>query len=105
MVCNSAEWAIALGNRGCVACSLARDSRRRVRYFASMLTMADAPRIDIFDADLVAADLQTIAKQHVGHERELRTDVAQRLKSGLAEGHAAAEALLLRDRHGRRCAE
>ncbi len=70
-----------------------------------MLTMADAPRTEIFDADLVAADLQRIAEQHVGHERELRTAVAQRLKSALTEGHAAAEALLLKDRHGRRCAE
>ena len=35
----------------------------------------------------------------------MRTAVAQRLKATLTEGRARAEALLLKDRHGRRCAE
>ena len=42
---------------------------------------------------------------HAGNERELRTAFAQRLKAALVEGRAAAEQLLLKDRHGRRCAE
>ena len=37
--------------------------------------------------------------------RELRSAVAQRLKRALIEGRAKAEQLLLKDRHGRRCAE
>ena len=44
-------------------------------------------------------------EEHAGRERELRTAVAQRLKAALAEGRARAEQLLLKDRHGRRCAE
>ena len=35
----------------------------------------------------------------------MRTAVAQRLKSALAEGRAGAEQMLLNDRHGRACAE
>ncbi|MPZ58589.1 MAG: [protein-PII] uridylyltransferase [Rhizobiales bacterium] len=59
----------------------------------------------VFDGDSVAADLARLAATHSGNERELRTAVAQRLKTALAEGRAEAEALLLRDRHGGRCAE
>jgi [protein-PII] uridylyltransferase len=59
----------------------------------------------IFDAGAIAADLDELAKHHAGRERELRTAVAQRLKAALMQGRAAAEQLLLKDRHGRRCAE
>ena len=40
-----------------------------------------------------------------GNERELRLAVSRRLKAALVEGRAAAERLLIKDRHGRRCAE
>jgi [protein-PII] uridylyltransferase len=73
-----------------------------------MLSPADtAPHAaaDVFDTDAVAAELETIATRHVGNERELRSAVAQRLKTALAEGRAAAERLLLKERHGRRCAQ
>lgn len=60
---------------------------------------------DLFDAREVAADLERLAKEGRGGERELRTAVAQRLKSVIAEGRALAEQWLLKDRHGRRCAE
>ena len=46
-----------------------------------------------------------MAKTHAGRERELRTAVAQRLKLALTQARARAEQLLLKDRHGRRCAE
>ncbi|TMJ05213.1 MAG: [protein-PII] uridylyltransferase [Alphaproteobacteria bacterium] len=59
----------------------------------------------LIDTDGVAADLARLAQQHAGRERELRTAVAQRLKSALTEGRAAAEEMLLADRHGRACAE
>ena len=45
------------------------------------------------------------ARSYAGRERELRTAVAQRLKAALTEGRAGAEQMLLKDRHGRRCAE
>ncbi|MEA2991002.1 MAG: [protein-PII] uridylyltransferase, partial [Alphaproteobacteria bacterium] len=73
-----------------------------------MLTPAAHPppgAAELFDAAAVAAELAVLAKHHGGHERELRTAVAQRLKAALATGRAAAEQLLLKDRRGRLCAE
>src|SRR2546423_1482338 len=72
-----------------------------------MLSPADpAPRgTALIDTDAAAADLAQLAAEYSGRERELRTAVAQRLKSALAEGRAAAEQMLLHDRHGRACAE
>jgi [protein-PII] uridylyltransferase len=61
--------------------------------------------VELFDYRAVAADLEKLAAVHAGHERELRSAVAQRLKSTLIEGRAVAERLLLKDRRGRRCAE
>ncbi|MGH6875498.1 MAG: [protein-PII] uridylyltransferase, partial [Aestuariivirgaceae bacterium] len=52
-----------------------------------------------------AADLEKLATEFGGRDREMRTAVAQYLKAALIEGRAKAEELLLKDRHGRRCAE
>jgi [protein-PII] uridylyltransferase len=61
---------------------------------------------ELIDTRAVAADLEKLAKRGKGgNERELRTAVAQRLKAALVAGRAKAEQLLLKDRHGRRCAE
>jgi [protein-PII] uridylyltransferase len=60
---------------------------------------------DLIDSRAVAADLEALAKRHSGAERDLRSAVAQRLKAALVEGRAKAEQLLLKDKHGRRCAE
>ena len=72
-----------------------------------MLTIAQATRgaADIFDARKAAADLEKLVAEFHGRERELRTAVAQYLKAALIEGRAKAEELLLKDRHGRHCAE
>src|ERR1700736_335697 len=59
----------------------------------------------LIDTDAAAADLARLRAQYAGRERELRTAVAQRLKISLAQGRAGAETLLLKDRHGRTCAE
>jgi [protein-PII] uridylyltransferase len=66
-----------------------------------------APRSssELIDARAVAADLEKLVKTHGDNERELRSAVAQRLKTALIAGRAKAEQLLLKDRHGRRCAE
>jgi [protein-PII] uridylyltransferase len=61
--------------------------------------------VDLIDPGTLAADLKELAKTHAGRERELRTAVALRLKSVLTDARARAEQLLLKDRHGRRCAE
>ncbi len=60
---------------------------------------------DLIDSRAVTADLEKLARAHNGNERDLRTRLAQRLKAALIEGRAKAEQLLLKDRHGRRCAE
>jgi [protein-PII] uridylyltransferase len=72
-----------------------------------MLTIAQARRgsVDIFDARKAAADLEKLVAKFDGRERELRTAVAQYLKAALIKGRAKAEELLLKDRHGRHCAE
>src|SRR5215472_7094974 len=59
----------------------------------------------LIDPAAIAAELRALAATYEGRERELRTAVAQRLKAVLNDGRARAEALLLKDRHGRRCAE
>ncbi|NVO14865.1 MAG: [protein-PII] uridylyltransferase [Rhodoplanes sp.] len=63
------------------------------------------PASELFDVAAVAADLDELARDYPGRERELRSAVAQRLKIVVAEGRAKAEELLLADRRGRRCAE
>jgi [protein-PII] uridylyltransferase len=60
---------------------------------------------ELIDARAITADLDKIAKAHAGNERDMRTALAKRLKDALADGRAKAEQLLLKDRHGRRCAE
>ncbi|MGA7959903.1 MAG: bifunctional uridylyltransferase/uridylyl-removing protein, partial [Xanthobacteraceae bacterium] len=61
--------------------------------------------VELIDAAAIVADLKTLAATYAGRERELRTAVAQRLKTALMQARKQAEALLLKDRHGRRCAE
>ncbi len=72
-----------------------------------MLDTQRSPRTDVelIDSAGVVADLKALAKTHAGRERELRTAVALRLKSALTQARSRAEQLLLKDRHGRRCAE
>ena len=60
---------------------------------------------DLIDARALTIELEKLLKAHTGSERELRSVLAQRLKVALADGRAKAEQLLLKDRHGRRCAE
>jgi [protein-PII] uridylyltransferase len=64
-----------------------------------------SPHREVFDSEAVSADLERLAHSHSGRESELRAAVAKLLKSALMDARAAAEQLLLKDRHGRRCAE
>src|ERR1700685_2366755 len=72
-----------------------------------MLDTQRSPRteVELIDTAAIVADLKALAKTHGGRERELRTAVAQRLKAALTKARKDAEQLLLKDRHGRRCAE
>jgi len=58
-----------------------------------------------FDTARVTAAIDALAEQHAGREDMFRTSMAQFLKGELVAARAAAQAMLLRDRHGRRCAE
>ena len=60
---------------------------------------------DLIDSRVIIADLEELAAAKRGNDIELRAAMAQRLKAALNEGHDKAERLLLKDRHGRRCAE
>jgi len=61
--------------------------------------------VELIDTAAVAADLKALTQSHPARDRDLRAAVGMRLKSALAEGRLRAEELLLKDRHGRRCAE
>lgn len=64
-----------------------------------------ARNAELVDSAAIVADLDRLAESHAGRERELRTALAQRLKAALTQARAVSEQLLLKDRHGRRCAE
>ena len=72
-----------------------------------MLDIQRSPRSasELIEPPALAADLKVLAERHAGRDRELRAAVAQHLKAALTQARARAEQLLLRDRHGRRCAE
>ena len=59
----------------------------------------DGPLLDV---DGVVADLDTLARKH--SDRDLRSAVAQRLKTAVNDGRSEAERLLLHERDGHRCA-
>jgi [protein-PII] uridylyltransferase len=61
--------------------------------------------VELIDSASITADLKALAETHRGRDSELRTAVAQRMKSALTQSRTRAEDLLLKDRHGRRCAE
>jgi len=58
-----------------------------------------------FDSTAIAATVDALAEQHSGREDMFRAAVAQFLKAELVKARVAAQEQLLKDRHGRRCAE
>lgn len=60
---------------------------------------------DRFDTARITAAVDALAEKHQGREDTFRTATAQLLKAELIAARAAAQAILLKDRHGRRCAE
>src|SRR6476660_1579680 len=69
-----------------------------------MLTPPDqSTRKPLFDADAIAAELEELVPHYEG-QKERRIAVAMRLKRALADARKAAEANLLKDRLGLRCA-
>src|SRR5690348_3921401 len=73
-----------------------------------MDTIVKQPRSDSetrFDSARIAAAVEALATQHAGRDDVFRAAVAQLMKAELAAARGAAQRLLLKDRHGRRCAE
>src|SRR3979490_3074610 len=60
---------------------------------------------DRFDTARVSAAVDALAAQHAGREDLFRSATAQLLKAEMMAARATAQAVLLKDRHGRRCAE
>src|SRR5262245_34437240 len=90
------------------ACRAHGDTPPGLRYpDDAMLTPTDqaSRATEVIDAGAIAAELAGLVDVHAGNERELRLAVSRRLKAALVDGRAAAERLLIKDRHGRRCAE
>src|SRR5215470_1685606 len=58
----------------------------------TMLNVIEQSRAasELLDTRALAAELDRLAGAHKGHERELRTALAQRLKQALAQGRADA---------------
>src|ERR1700750_3111041 len=58
-----------------------------------------------FDTQRITAAVSALAEKHAGREDVFRSGVAQLLKAEMIAARAAAQAQLLKDRHGRHCAE
>src|SRR3569623_826645 len=70
------------------------------------VTTEHKPEVDDrFDTARITAAVDALAEKHQGREDAFRTAVAQLLMAELSASRAAAQAILLKDRHGRRCAE
>src|SRR3981189_358663 len=71
----------------------------------SVLTQARPQADERFDTARITAAVDALAAQYAGREDVFRSTLAQLLKAELIAARATAQAVLLRDRHGRRCAE
>src|SRR5262249_28812259 len=58
-----------------------------------------------FETERITAAIDALAEKHARGEDPFRSAVAQLLKAELMAARAKAQEILLRDRHGRRCAE
>src|SRR5215208_4607741 len=71
----------------------------------SLVTSAHPDADDRFDTARITAAVDALAEKHSGREDVFRSALAQLLKAEMIAARDTAQAVLLRDRHGRRCAE
>src|SRR6202521_1323008 len=71
----------------------------------NVVTQAQSEADERFDTARVSAAVDALAVTHAGREDLFRSATAQLLKAELMAARATAQAMLLKDRHGRRCAE
>src|SRR5271156_2784885 len=87
---------------------MSRDSAGHVLYrnrMDSVVKQARPEADERFDSARIAAAVDALAEKHSGREDVFRSSVAQLLKAELIAARATAQKVLLKDRHGRRCAE
>src|ERR1700716_3537157 len=71
----------------------------------SVVTPARSEADERFDTARITAAVDALAAKHAGREDVFRAAMAQLLKAEMIEAREVAQVVLLRDRHGRRCAE
>src|SRR6185295_14986038 len=71
----------------------------------SVVTEGREEADDRFETARITAAVDALAEKHVGREDVFRTALAQLLKAEMITARDNAQAVLLKDRHGRRCAE
>src|SRR6201747_647541 len=71
----------------------------------SIVTQARPEADDRLHPARIPAAVDALAAKHAGREDAFRAAVAQYLKAEMMEARKVAQAVLLKDRHGRRCAE
>src|SRR5688500_4158145 len=71
----------------------------------SLVTPPSTDADDRFDTARITAAVDALAAKHAGREDVFRSSLAHLLKAEMIAARATAQAVLLRDRHGRRCAE
>src|ERR1700709_1098034 len=71
----------------------------------SVVTQARPEADERFDTARITAAVDALAAKHAGHEDVFRTHLAQLLKAEFITAREIAQDVLLKDRHGRRCAE
>ncbi len=59
----------------------------------------------VFDLDRLRGEIDALAEKNAGRDDAFRNALSQLLKAELAKGRQLLQAELLKDRHGRRCAE
>ena len=71
----------------------------------SVVTEARPTADERFDTARITAAVDALAEKHSGREDVFRSALAQLLKAEMIAARTTAQAVLLKDRHGRRCAE
>src|SRR6187455_1419878 len=71
----------------------------------SVVTEDRSGAAERFDTARITAAVDALAEKHAGREDVFRSALAQLLKAEMIAARATAQAVLLKDRHGRRCAE
>jgi [protein-PII] uridylyltransferase len=73
-----------------------------------MMDHAEAPTPvpeTVFDTARITAEVGALADHHAGNNDAFRAALSHLLKAELVKARQAAQAALLKDRHGRHCAE